>query len=69
MMLVVLLKKTDYNIRVAAIDTKISSLDDKITKNKHKLENAAVNTILLFLGNSMFDGRGDSQAYLIFQPV
>ena len=48
-MLIVLLKKTDYNIRVAAIDTKISSFDDKITKNKHKLEDAAVNTMLLFL--------------------
>ena len=34
-MLVVLLKKTDYNTKVVEIDGKISSLDDKVTKNKH----------------------------------
>ena len=33
-MLVVLLKKTDSNTKVAAIDTKISTLDGKITKNE-----------------------------------
>ena len=47
-MLVVLLKKTDYNTRIAAIDTKISTLDDKITKNKNKLEGLIMDTILLF---------------------
>ena len=47
-MLVVLLKKTGYNTRIAAIDTKISTLDDKITKNKNKLEGLIMDTILLF---------------------
>ena len=31
-MLVVLLKKTDYNTKVGEIDTKISNLDGKIDK-------------------------------------
>ena len=35
-MLVVLLKKTDYNTRVAKIDTKVSRLDGKIAGNKTK---------------------------------
>ena len=35
-MLVVLLKKTDYNTRVAEIDTKVSRLDGKIAGNKTK---------------------------------
>ena len=37
-MLVVLLKKTNYNNRVAEIDTKVSSLDGKIAENKTKNE-------------------------------
>ena len=69
-MLVVLLKKTDYNIRAASIDTKISSFDDKITKNKHKLEDAAVNTMLLFLWKSMFDeGRWFSSLFNISTSI
>ena len=68
-MFVVLLKKTDYNTRVAAIDTKISSLGDKIVENKNKLEDTTKGALLLFLGNSMFDGGGGFQAHLIFQPV
>ena len=69
-MLVVLLKKTDYNIRAASIDTKISSFDDKITKNKHKLEDAAVNTIILFLGKSIFDeGRWFSSLFNISTSI
>ena len=68
-MFVVLLKKTDYNTRVAAIDTKISSLGDKIIENKNKLEDTTKGALLLFLGNSMFDGGGGFQAHLIFQPV
>ena len=64
-----LFKKTNYNTTVAAIDTKVSTLDGKITKDKNKLEKLAKGTISLLLGNSMFD-RGDGfQAYLIFQPV
>ena len=50
----------------AAIDTKISSLDDKITKNKNKLEDTRKDTALFFFGNSMFDGEDGFQAYLIF---
>ena len=42
-MLVVLLKKTDSNTKVAAIDTKISTLDGKITKNE-----SIRKTIILF---------------------
>ena len=42
-------KKLDYNIRVAAIVTKTSNLDDKITKNKNKLEGTIMGTISLFL--------------------
>ena len=48
MLVVLLKKKTDYNTRVAAIVTKISTLDDKIIKNKNKLEGAIMGTILLF---------------------
>ena len=60
-MLVVLLKKTDYNTRVAEIDTTLSSLDGKIAKNKNELikdilEGTTFGTLLL----SSF------QAYLIF---
>ena len=36
-MLVVLLKKTGYNTRVAVIDTKLSNLDGKITTKKMSL--------------------------------
>ena len=71
-----LVKKRDYNIRVAEINTKLSSLDGKIvekkTKNesiKNELEKATKNLLLFFLGNT-FCGAGDgSQAYLIFQPL
>ena len=38
-MLVVLLKQTDYNTKVTAIDTKLWSLDGKIIENKNKLKN------------------------------
>ena len=37
-MLVVLLKKADYNTRETEIDTKVSSLDVKIAENKPKNE-------------------------------
>ena len=33
-MLIVLLKKNNYNTKVADIDTKLSRLDGKITKNE-----------------------------------
>ena len=70
-MLIVLLKKTDYNMRVAAIDTKISTLDSKITKllDSNNLEDRSINIILYSLGNSLFDGGDGFQAYLKFQPV
>ena len=64
-MLIVLLKKTDYNTRVDEIDTKLSSLNGKIAKN----ESIRKKNLLLFLGNVIFDGEDGSQAYLIFQPV
>ena len=68
-MLVVLFKKTDYGTRVAVIDTKLSNLHGKITKNKNELIKNKNNIILLFLGNMMFESEDGSQAYLIFQPV
>ena len=33
------------------------------------MENATVGTLLLFMGNAMFDGGDGFQAYLIFQPL
>ena len=68
-MLVILLKKTDYNTRVAEIDAKLSNLDGKITKNKNELEDRSKDIVLYSLGNTMFDGEDGYQAYLIFQPV
>ena len=65
-MLVALLKKTDYNTKIAELDTLVSNLDGKIDKNMLNAETAIV---LLFLGNVMFDGEDGFQAYLIFQPV
>ena len=60
-----LVKKTNYNTRVAEIDTKLSSLDGKIAKN----ESIRKKILSLFLGNIIFGGEDGSQAYLIFQPV
>ena len=62
-----LVKKTDYNTRVAEIDTKVSNFDGKITKNKNDLKEMAIGTLLLFSENLMFDGEGVIQAaYLKF---
>ena len=76
MMLEVLLKKTDYNTRVAEIDNKVSGLDGKIAENKRKnasIENALkklIKNLASFLSENIFLGGSDgSQAYLIFQPV
>ena len=41
------------------IDTKISTPDGKITKNKNKLEDRSIDILLYSLGNSMFDGGDD----------
>ena len=75
-MLEVLLKKTDYNTRVAEIDNKVSGLDGKIAENKTKnasIENALkklIKNLASFLSENIFLGGSDgSQAYLIFQPV
>ena len=64
-----LVKQTDYNTKIVEIDTKVSNLDGKITKTKNNLKQAAIGTLTLFGGNSMFDGENGFQAYLIFQPV
>ena len=68
-MLAVLLK-TDYNTRIAEIDTKVSSLNGKIDENKTKnksIKNELIESIkdtLSFLGgNITFDGGDCSQAY------
>ena len=76
-MLVVLWKKNrDYNIWVAEIDTKVSSLDGKIAENKTKdvsIENEfkkLIKNLVFFLSaNILFDRSDGSQAYLILQPV
>ena len=75
-MLLVLLKKTDYNTRVAEIDTKVPSLDGKIAENKTKnevikneLKESIKNILPIFLRNILFDRGDGSQAYLIFQPL
>ena len=68
-MLIVLLKKTNYNTKVVEIDTKLSSLDGKITKNKNDLNKIGNNIALFFWGNIMFNSEDGSQAYLIFQPL
>ena len=62
-----LVKKTDYNTRVA--ETELSSIDGKITKNKNELEDRSIDIILFYLGSLMFDGNDGYQFYLIFQPV
>ena len=69
-----LVKRTDYNTRVAAINTKVSTLDGKISKNKNELienilENTRFDTLLLSMVKAMFDGGDGFQVYLIFQPV
>ena len=64
-----LVKKTDYNTKAAAIDTNISTLDGKITKNKNELEELTKGATLVFLGNIFFDEKDGNQAYLVFQPV
>ena len=75
-MLLVLFKKTDYNTRVAEIDTKVPSRDGKIAENKTKnevikneLKESIKNILPIFLRNILFDRGDGSQAYLIFQPL
>ena len=40
-----------------------------MTKNKNELNKITNNTVLLFLGNMLFNNEDGSQAYLMFQPV
>ena len=65
-MLVILLKKTDYNTKIGEIDTKVSKIDVKIAKYISGITKAIA---LLSAGNLLFDGGDGNQAYLIFQPV
>ena len=67
-MLIALLKK-NYNTKVAEIDTKLSSLDGKITKNESSRKELVNKIVEFLLGNVMFNIEAGSQAYLIFQPV
>ena len=62
-------KKTDYNTKVAEIDTKVSSLEVKIAKNKNLLEKVGAGVFLYISENILFDGGDGSPSYLIFQPV
>ena len=64
-----LVNKTDYNTKVAEIDTKVSNLDGKIAGNKNLLTKLGTSFFPYMSGNKMFDGGDGSQAYLIFQPV
>ena len=66
LILVVLLKKTDYNTKVGEIDTKLSNLDGKIGKT---ISNIVKSFIFLTMGNALFNEGDGSQVYLIFQPV
>ena len=70
-----LVKKTYYNTRVAEIDTKLSSLNRKITPNKTKhllVENelSKLKTFdsSYFIGKSHFEEDG-TQNYLVFHPI
>ena len=64
-----LIKKTNNNTINAEIDTKLSSLDGKITKNKNELDKTTNDARLLFLGNILFNSEDCSQTYLIFPPL
>ena len=68
-----LFKKTDYNTRVAEIDTKVSNLNGKIAKNKNQFDKNILKdtamTALLSLGNTLFDGGDGYQVNSIFEPV
>ena len=67
-----LAKKTDYNTKIAEIDTKVSSLDGKIDESKSigsKFIGPIKDVLSLVFGSIVFDGRDGSQVYLIFQPV
>ena len=57
-----LVKKTNYN-------TKVASLDGKIDKINSDAKNAIEKFFSIFLGSTLFDSEGGSQTYLIFQPV
>ena len=64
-----LLKTTNYITKVAEIDIKLSSLDDKITRNKNELDKTTNDTVRPFLENMLFNSEDGSQAYLIFQLI
>ena len=57
--LVILLKKTDYNTKIVEIDGKFDKIKQGVLDS----------LIFLLVGNLLFDGGGGTQAYLIFQPV
>ena len=57
-----LVKKTNYN-------TKISSLDGKISKINSDIKELSKGSLLHFWGNIMFNSEDGFQAYLIFQPL
>ena len=61
-MLVVLLKKTDYN-------TKVAEIDGKIAKNKNLLTGIGKGLLPYMSGNILFDGGDGSQVYLVFQAA
>ena len=61
-MLVVLLKKTDYN-------TKVADIDGKIAKNEDLLTEIGKGLLPYMSGNILFDGGDGSQVYLVFEPV
>ena len=61
-MLVVLLKKTDYN-------TKVAKSDGEIAENKTFLTELETHFLLYISGNILLDGEDGSEAYLVFQPA
>ena len=66
LILVVLLKKTGYNTKVAEIDDKTAKNENEVVKNILEDKKALAP---LFLWNTIFDSGDGSRSYLIFQPV
>ena len=57
-----LVKKTDYN-------TKVAEIDDKFVKIKDVVTELGKSFLPYVSGNIMFDGGAGSQAFLVFQPM
>ena len=61
--------KTDFDAKLSSLDSKIVANKSKNESIENQLKQGVVDSILLTVGTAYFDGKGGSQAYLIFQPV